>query len=143
MKKLPAILGLLLLICIFFPGCEVENCPPTHVVCIFSLVDQHGRSFNTSDTITIVDRHADIVVYDTPARRKPPAPVPYRIHIVSDTLINWKRVPWTEPRSATALIHGLSLSIAVGKTVMLVLIPSISNTEHPAFHQPGLSSPLS
>ena len=67
MKKLPAILGLLLLICIFFPGCEVENCPPNSMsYAYFSLVDQHGRSFNTSDTITIVGQtHADIVVYDT------------------------------------------------------------------------------
>lgn len=89
MKKLPAILGLLLLICIFFPGCEVENCPPNSMsYAYFSLVDQHGRSFNTSDTITIVGQtHADIVVYDTlPDGSLQPRTV--QDSLVSDTLIN-------------------------------------------------------
>lgn len=130
MKKLPAILGLLLLICIFFPGCEVENCPPNSMsYAYFSLVDQHGRSFNTSDTITIVGQtHADIVVYDTlPDGSLQPRTV--QDSLVSDTLINKERVPAvSNSRSATALIHGLSLSIAAWKDGMPVLIPSISNT---------------
>lgn len=67
MRKLPVILGLLLLLCVFFPACEVENCPPNSMsYAYFSLVDQNGRSFSTSDTITIVGQtHANIVVYDT------------------------------------------------------------------------------
>lgn len=67
MRKLPVILGLLLLLCVFFPACEVENCPPNSMsYAYFSLVDQNGKSFSTSDTITIVGQtHANIVVYDT------------------------------------------------------------------------------
>ena len=130
MKKLPTILGLLLLICIFFPGCEVENCPPNSMsYAYFSLVDQHGRSFNTSDTITIVGQtHADIVVYDTRPTEVSSA-VPYRIHSYRIHSSTRKRVPAvSNSRSATALIHGLSLSIAAWKDGMPVLIPSISNT---------------
>lgn len=41
MRKLPVILGLLLLLCVFFPACEVENCPPNSMsYAYFSLVDQ-------------------------------------------------------------------------------------------------------
>ena len=52
------------------PGCEVENCPPNALSYLhFSLVDQNGRTrtFNTSDTITIVGQttSSDTLVSDT------------------------------------------------------------------------------
>lgn len=67
MRKLPVILGLLLFLCVFFPACEVENCPPNSMsYAHFALVDQNGRSFSTSDTITVVGQTlVGIVVYDT------------------------------------------------------------------------------
>ena len=88
MRKLPVILGLLLLLCVFFPACEVENCPPNSMsYAYFSLVDQNGRSFSTSDTITIVGQtHANIVVYDTLTDGSlQPRTVD---SLISDTLVN-------------------------------------------------------
>lgn len=89
MKKLPIILSLLFLACLYFSGCEVENCPPnTMSYAYFALVDQHGRSFNTSDTITIVGQtHVDIVVYDTLSDGTLQART-VQDSLVSDTLIN-------------------------------------------------------
>lgn len=76
------------MLCVFFPACEVENCPPNSMsYAYFSLVDQNGRSFSTSDTITIVGQtHANIVVYDTlDDGSLQPRTVD---SLVSDTLVN-------------------------------------------------------
>ena len=88
MKKLPIICCLLILAALLVPGCEVENCPPNALSYLhFSLVDQNGRSFNTSDTITIVGQTtADATVYDTLADG---SLQPHTVStVVSDTLIN-------------------------------------------------------
>ena len=68
MRKLPVILGLALLLGILlFPACEVENCPPNTIsYAHFTLVDQMGKQFNSSDTITVIgETVADVTVYDT------------------------------------------------------------------------------
>ena len=68
MKRLPVIFCILALAGLLVPGCEVENCPPNALSYLhFSLVDQNGRTFNTSDTITIVGQttSSDTLVSDT------------------------------------------------------------------------------
>ncbi len=68
MKRLPVICCILVLVGWLIPGCEVENCPPNSLTYLhFSLVDQNGRTFNTSDTITIVGQTtvSDSLVSDT------------------------------------------------------------------------------
>ena len=68
MKRLPVLLCILLLTGVLIPSCEVENCPPNALSYLhFSLVDQNGRTFQTSDTITIVGQTLanDSLVSDT------------------------------------------------------------------------------
>lgn len=67
MKKLPFILALLWVFCLFFPSCEVENCPPNSMAYLkFAFSDQHGRSVTIADTTSIIGMtYADVTVYDT------------------------------------------------------------------------------
>ncbi len=71
MKKLPILFCMLILSGLVVSSCDVENCSTNTLAYLhFSLVDQDGKSFNTSDTITII---GETTVNDT---------------LVSDTLIN-------------------------------------------------------
>ena len=129
MRKLPVILGLLLLLCVFFPACEVENCPPNSMsYAYFSLVDQNGRSFSTSDTITIVGQtHANIVVYDTLTDGSlRPRTVD---SLISDTLVNREAgaKSFELPLSYTPVPSSYSVT-TVWKGCLPEEIPSVSRT---------------
>lgn len=69
MKKLPIVLGILLVAVVsFFPACEVENCPPNALAYAqFAFVDQYGRSVQYTDTLTVIGQLeiADTTIYDT------------------------------------------------------------------------------
>ena len=69
MKKLPIVLGILLVAVVsFFPACEVENCPPNALAYAqFAFVDQYGRSVQYTDTLTVIGQleTADTTIYDT------------------------------------------------------------------------------
>ena len=69
MKKLPIVLGILLVTVVsFFPACEVENCPPNALAYAqFAFVDQYGRSVQYTDTLTVIGQleTADTTIYDT------------------------------------------------------------------------------
>lgn len=74
MKRLPVLFFFILASAIMLvPSCEVENCPPNALSYLhFSLVDQNGRTFKTSDTITIVGQTtaSDTLVSDTLINRE-------------------------------------------------------------------------
>lgn len=89
MKKLLHIACIVLLIGLAIPACEVENCPPNTMTYLhLTLADQYGRTFNTSDTISVFGQtFADVTVYDT----LPDKTVQTRIvhdSLVNDTFIN-------------------------------------------------------
>lgn len=69
MKKLPIVLGILLVAVVsFFPACEVENCPPNALAYAqFAFVDQYGRSVQYTDTLTVIGQleTAGKTIYDT------------------------------------------------------------------------------
>ena len=68
MKKLPVILCALLLPALFFPACEVENCPPNALAFAhFSFVDQYGRAVMYTDTLTVIGQidSGDSTINDT------------------------------------------------------------------------------
>ncbi len=84
MKKLLIAVCAFLLACLLVPGCEVENCPPNAMTYAhFTLSDQNGNTFNTSDTITVIGQtEADVTVYDTLADGT------LRQRVVTDSLIS-------------------------------------------------------
>lgn len=89
MKKLLYLVCIILLAGIIMPACEVENCPPNTMTYLhLTLADQYGRTFKTSDTISIFGQvFADVTVYDT----LPDKTVQPRIvhdSLVNDTFIN-------------------------------------------------------
>ncbi len=89
MKRLLYIIGLLMLLGILMPACEVENCPPNSMsYAHFTLTDQFGKSFKSSDTISIIGQMTtDVTVYDT----LPDGSLQERIvhdSLISDTLVN-------------------------------------------------------
>lgn len=67
MKKLPFILGILLLTALFFPACEVENCPPNTISYLkFTFANQQGKAVKIIDTTTVIGMiYTDVTVYDT------------------------------------------------------------------------------
>ncbi|WP_300724472.1 DUF6452 family protein [uncultured Bacteroides sp.] len=68
MKRLPIIASIMLLLVLAFPACEVENCPPNSMTYAhFTLVDQNGKTFKTSDTLTVIGQTyiQDSLVCDT------------------------------------------------------------------------------
>lgn len=88
MRKLAALFGFILFLTILF-GCEVENCPPNSMTYAhFSLVDQHGRAFKSSDTISIIGQiETDVVVYETLPDGTQQSHTVYD-SLVNDTFIN-------------------------------------------------------
>lgn len=83
MKNLLVIVSVFLLACLLVPSCEVENCPPNAMTYAhFTLSDQYGKTFSTSDTITVIGQtQADVTVYDTLADGT------LRPRVVTDSLI--------------------------------------------------------
>lgn len=69
MKKLPIVCCLCLLASfLFFPACEVENCPPNALAYAqFNFVDQYGQSVVYTDTLTVIGQleTEDTLIYDT------------------------------------------------------------------------------
>ena len=69
MKKLPIVLGILLVAVVsFFPACEVENCPPNALAYAqFAFVDQYGRAVQYTDSLTVIGQleTAGKTIYDT------------------------------------------------------------------------------
>ncbi len=69
---------LLLLFCatvmtVFFPACEVENCPPNALsFAHFSFVDQYGRAVSYTDTLSVYGQtvSGETVVNDTLINRE-------------------------------------------------------------------------
>lgn len=89
MRKLPLIGFVVLLVCFLVPACEVENCPPNAMTYAhFTLSDQYGNTFKTSDTITVIGQTwADVTVYD----KQPDGSLLPRVvtdSLISDTIIN-------------------------------------------------------
>ena len=89
MKKLPFLLFILWIAVLFFPACEVENCPPNTMSYIkFSFVNQHGKAVQLIDTTSIIGMiHADVTVYDTLDDGTIKEEVVYD-SLIHDTLIN-------------------------------------------------------
>ena len=89
MKKLPVLLLVMLTTMFLIPGCEVENCPPNAMTYAhFSLADQNGKAFNTSDTISVIGQTvADVTVYDTLDDGTLQARI-VQDSLISDTIIN-------------------------------------------------------
>lgn len=90
MKSLPLIkLFVVGVACFLIPACEVENCPPNAMTYAhFTLSDQYGNTFKTSDTITVIGQTwADVTVYD----KLPDGSVRPRVvsdSLISDTIVN-------------------------------------------------------
>ena len=89
MRKLPALLFLLLGAGLFFPACEVENCPPNALsYAHFTLVDQYGREVALADPVSVYGQiQMDVTVHDT----LPDGSIQERVvhdSLISDTLIN-------------------------------------------------------
>lgn len=73
MKKLSVILCVMILSALFFPACEVENCPPNALAFAhFSFVDQYGRSVSYTDTLTVIGQidSGDSTINDTLINRE-------------------------------------------------------------------------
>lgn len=73
MKKLSVILCVMILSALFFPACEVENCPPNALAFAhFSFVDQYGRSVSYTDTLTVIGQidSGDSIINDTLINRE-------------------------------------------------------------------------
>ena len=89
MRKLPALLFLLLGAGLFFPACEVENCPPNALsYAHFTLVDQYGREVALANPVSVYGQiQMDVTVHDT----LPDGSIQERVvhdSLISDTLIN-------------------------------------------------------
>ena len=89
MKKLLYIVCIISLAGFVIPACEVENCPPNTMTYLhLTLSDQYGRTFKTSDTITVFGQtYADVTVYDTLPDKTLQPRIVYD-SLVSDTFIN-------------------------------------------------------
>ena len=63
----------MILSALFFPACEVENCPPNALAFAhFSFVDQYGRSVSYTDTLTVIGQidSGDSTINDTLINRE-------------------------------------------------------------------------
>lgn len=89
MKKLPFLLVILWAAILFFPACEVENCPPNTMSYVkFTFADQHGKAVQIVDTTSVIGMiHADVTVYDTLDDGTIKEEIVYD-SLIHDTLIN-------------------------------------------------------
>lgn len=89
MKRFPVVLCAVLLACSLIPGCDVDNCPPNAMTYAhFTLADQYGKTFKTSDTISVIGQtYADVTVYDTLANGELQPRTVYD-SLIADTFVN-------------------------------------------------------
>ena len=89
MKKIPALICLVLLLTGLFQACEVENCPPNALsFAHFTLVDQYGRQIATTVPTSIIGTiKTDVVIKE----KQPDGSYIDKVvedSIIRDTLIN-------------------------------------------------------